>query len=837
MERFDLNTWAGFKQASGHCSKPAIIDQIAIDSRRIYSNHALFIALKGHSLDGHNFVKKAAEAGAAYALVSKNWKPESVIPHITLLHVEDPLQTFQELAALYRKQRSAKVIGITGSYGKTILKDLLKLLLNSKKCCVSPESFNSQIGVPLSIFQIKESDQIAVIEAGISHPGEMARLSHIIDPNCGIITNIGKAHQNTLKSLEITAQEKIKLLLNATKPEWHLIPTDPLLEPYVSAIRTFVHYWDRPDISMPYVQAIPSSPSPKMPYEVIFPDNTRYQGKMTDGFKYFIELLNIAVRTAWMLQIPSNEISSALDNYTLEPMSSELWRSPEGTTFINDAYCSDPQSVDLALRHFDKIPSHKRKFFVFGGIRDSTEEKDNALKIIGRSIRNAQIDHLTLFGQKEFSPLLDEIKTQIDDSTIKITHFASYSEAIQNLKNFLKPDDIVLIKGAHKQPLDALIKAFNDSINNNQCFVNLAAIQANIEAMKNKLPLQTRMMVMVKALAYGTDDIRIAKFLSSCGIDILGVSYVEEGVALKREGITQSIFVLNAAIYEVAKVVKWELEVGVNDAHMIEALGLEAKNQNKTIKIHLHVDTGMSRFGCRPEETVQLALKIAGTSHLQLEGIMTHFACADQPEEDAFTYSQANCFDNVIKSCEKHGITFQWIHACNSSAVMRFNFHQYNMVRVGLAIYGLYPSEAAKKAMELQPALSLISHVVAINTCKKGETISYGRSYTVNRETERIAVLPIGYFDGLHRNYSGKSCVIIRGRPAPMVGRICMDYMMVDVTDIPDVQAGDPALIFGYDEYGNFSSPEKLADRGSSFIYELITCLGPRIQRVFINQT
>jgi alanine racemase len=244
----------------------------------------------------------------------------------------------------------------------------------------------------------------------------------------------------------------------------------------------------------------------------------------------------------------------------------------------------------------------------------------------------------------------------------------------------------------------------------------------------------------------------------------------------------------------------------------------------------------MSRFGCRPENALHICQRILKCPMLALEGIMTHFACADDPSQDAFTRSQAQRLQDVIDLLASHGISPTWRHASNSAGAIRFDFPQFNMVRIGLAVYGLHSSQATREAMELRLALSLISHIVGINNCKLGDTISYGRSYSVQRNEQKIAVLPMGYFDGLHRNYSGKGVVIIRGQKAPMVGKICMDFMMIDVTNIPNAAAGDPVLIFGEDEYGFYLSPEDLATSGDSIVHELITCLGPRIQRIFVYE-
>jgi alanine racemase/UDP-N-acetylmuramoyl-tripeptide--D-alanyl-D-alanine ligase len=289
-------------------------------------------------------------------------------------------------------------------------------------------------------------------------------------------------------------------------------------------------------------------------------------------------------------------------------------------------------------------------------------------------------------------------------------------------------------------------------------------------------------------------------------------------------------------MYEIEIVVKWDLEIAVSDQLQIETAAAEALLQKKKVKVHLHVDTGMGRFGCRPEEALSLAKAIQQHPSLIFEGIMTHFSCADDPTQDAFTISQTERFDLVIAELNDHGITPLWHHAANSSGCIRFNFKQYNMVRIGLAVYGLHSSEASQQAMELRLAHSLISRIVGINHCMKGDSISYGRRYCVERDHQKVAILPIGYFDGLHRNYSGKGVVIIRGRKAPMIGNICMDFMMIDVSDIPNAATGDPVLIFGEDEYGHFLSPEELANSGDSIVHELVTCLGPRIQRLFVYE-
>lgn len=835
MDPFDLRNWPGFQRAGGDPSNEAVVDQMTIDSRRIDSRNSLFVALPGEKLDGHDFVSHAAQTGVKFALVSKNWIPDSQLSGVTLLRVENPLRAFQEITKSYRLQLPTQIIGITGSFGKTMVKDLLHAFLNTEKqTAASPESFNSQIGVPLSLLTLRKEHAFAIIETAISEKSEMDFLVDMVRPNHTILTPFGKKHMASLKEVSVIAEEMMKLILATSQNGWSLIPNDPLLQSYSQKQVSATYYWNEAQATLPNASKINHEFVIPAPYQVLFPNQEKLQGYIRNGYAYFLNLINMATKAAWLAGISSKNISEVLTDYQIEPMRTEIWKNPHGTTFINDTYCSDPQSVDQALRHFSFASDGQRKTFVFGGMRGNSPHLENDYKRIGTALNKIKLDRLILFGEKPFKSLLEEMKN--GSHPPEITHCHDPEEAFQYIKLSTHQQDLVLLKGEKKISLDHLTEMFNESQNNNQCTINFAAIQSNIATMRKKLPPQTRLMVIVKALAYGTDDVRMSKFLSTCGVDILGVSYVDEGIALKRAGVKQTIFAINAATYEKVKVVKWGLEVGVSDQELINALAEEAAKQQKKLSVHLHINTGMGRLGCRPEEALKLAQLIQSLPSLSLEGVMTHFSCADDPKEDAFTYTQIHLFDQAIAELKSHGIQTKWVHAANSAGVARFHLPQYNMVRIGLSAYGLYVSEAAQEALELRLALSLTSRIVGLTICKKGETVSYGRSYVVEREMQKIAVLPIGYFDGIHRQYSAKAYVLIRGCKAPMVGRICMDYMMVDVTDIPGATVGDKVLVFGEDEFGQYLSPEDLAASGNSIVHELITCLGPRIQRIFVYE-
>ncbi|MBS4169977.1 alanine racemase [Neochlamydia sp. AcF95] len=835
MDPFDLRLWEGFSAAlSSPCIGSPIIDQICIDSRLISSPHALFVALPGQIEDGHHYVEHAAIAGARFAIVRNDWQPAK-LPAINLLRVLDPLKAFQEIATAYRHQLKALIVGITGTHGKTMVKDLLQAMIApTKRVIASPGSFNSQVGVPLSILNISQQHEIALIEAAVSQDNEMDRLAKIIHPQACILTHIGKKHLITFGNQQALVAETIKLITVPPENKWALIPETPFLEPYLKQIKAPYHFWNKETPFLPHAHLLSKPYEVEMLYGIKFPCGTYLKERINAGFYYFMDLLNISVKAAWLLGVSAKIIQEALCDYILEPMRTEIWKSPIGATFINETYSSDPQSVDQALKHFEHSSTEHRRIFIFGGIRGKKENNTSEYRRIGHALIKNKVQMLALVGSHNFQEIINIANKA--KNPLEICHYNTYRDALQQMQAHIQCNDYVVIKNERKEPLNNLIEIFNDSIASNQCFINLAAIQSNIATIRHKVGANTRLMVMVKALAYGTEEIRIGKFLSTCGVDILGVSCVEEGVALKRAGIKQAVFVIHSSLYEIAKIVKWELEVGVSEKEFITALANEASKQNKSIRVHLHVDTGMNRLGCSINNALELATLIKDCPHLILEGLMTHFACADDPAQDFFTFAQTQSFDGVIAQLKKHQITANYYHASNSSAVVRFDFNQYNMVRVGLAIYGLHCSEAARQAMELRLALTLVSRIAGINYCKAGDTISYGRSYRVERDKQVIAVLPIGYFDGLHRHYSGKGYVLIRGQKAPMVGKICMDFMMVDVTGIENVAIGDAVLIFGEDEHGQYLAPEEVALQGDSIVHELITCLGPRIQRIFIHE-
>ncbi len=819
MEPFDLRKWPGFALAGGDTTHPCIIDQVAIDSRRIVSSHAVFVALDGSETNGHAFVAHARQMGGSLAIIKKSALLESP-PGMMLLRVDDPLTALQDIAKAYRQERKATVIAITGSYGKTMLKDLLHQLLASQyRTASSPESFNSQVGAALSLLTIRDTHEVAIIEAGISQKGEMARLAAMICPDHAIMTTVGCAHSSSLGSQEAIIAEKMQLLHHVPPQKWSLLPSNIPLQKGKNQI-----HWDLLHPDLPHViQKDIANEKWALHYEVLFQNNV-IKGKLSDGLSYVRDLLTMGIKAAALMGVHHERVESALKGYQPEPMRIEFFETTQGALIINDTYCADPMSCEVAMKQLPA--SAGRRLFFFGGFREKRCVAD--VERVALSCAKHHIDICVLHNQPELKTALAKYCPHTHVHSVDIFH-----DAIEYMRTHLGQGDTALIKCPTKIPISQVIAAAHESQPNTYVIINLAAIQANIDAIRMKTH-KKRLMIIVKALAYGTDDIRMATFLESIGIDILGVSYVDEGVRLRQAGIQKSIFVLNCAEYEASKAVKYGLEIGVSEPTLIHALQEAACTKQKSIKVHLHVDTGMARFGCRPEHALELARLITSCPNLVFEGIMTHFSSADNPNEDSFTTAQEATFRQTIATLHAHGYHPNYCHAENSAATIRFGFTTYNMVRIGLAAYGLYTSPCMQEHILLKPALSLVSRIVGINMLQKGESISYNKTYTVMAPAARIGILPIGYFDGLHRNYSNKGQVMCRGKLAPMVGAISMDYTMIDISHIPGATIGDPVLIFGEDEQGNYLPPEQLASCGHSIVHELMTCLGPRLMRLFI---
>ncbi len=751
----------------------AQVDQVSIHSGCIFSKNALFIALRGRLYDGHDFVPDSYTKGARYAIVEESYTPPKDQKTPILLRVANPLKTLQELALSYRSQFSCQVIAIVGTSGKTILKDLLgKILSTHYTTFCSPESYNSQIGAALSLFEIHHSHEIALIELAASKKGELASLVKMVEPDQALIAELDHSHPYLFDSSQFL------------KEDYH----------------AFFEQVPQIKVQTPSIEV---TKLPKHPF--------------------LAKLTKRAKAAACALGVPEATVRSTIEHYDFQWRGSEIWRSPGGALFINEPYTAIPETLYTSLAHFFKLGVQGRRWLVFSGFQSETPNWKHAAQVLSSFAIDCVIavqSHLP----PEFFQYMKNLSPQTSLRTV-----SDMQEALHLLEEEVSSKDSVLFRGANKLALHTFIKNAPLFLHESILEINLGSIKQNIDLMRSHLGKRVEIMPMIKSDAYGTDASILARFLAGCGIRIFGVAYIQEALALRREGLQTRIFVLHARPSEVGAIVRAGLEVGVGSLHLAQSLQKEAQRRRQRAKVHLHLDTGMTRLGNSPDKIIELARYVNQSSHLELEGIMTHFALADQKEGDFFTEQQAAQLKSVASLLKREGIAVRHTHAQNSAAVARFGSSDFSMVRVGLALFGLVHSPQ----LPLKPALSLRSSITAIHNCKRGDTVSYGRCYQVNQPEERIAVVPLGYFDGIHRHYAQGGSLLIQGKKAPVVGSICMDFLMVNISSIPEAKEGDEVVIFGSSSDGKELPPEEFAHKGGTIPHELITCLGPRIQRLF----
>lgn len=494
-----------------------------------------------------------------------------------------------------------------------------------------------------------------------------------------------------------------------------------------------------------------------------------------------------------------------------------LWSSPFGDFCIQASSHTTPETLLKTLEiSCSLIPPNLKKI----AFLDASCLQQNPKKIC------------TAFEQYQFSEIYiyPSIETP-RNSKIALTVCSDLEKALTLYKQKNTPHALFFCS-KQVTSYQKLCSIMEGSPPPNHLNIDLSALASNIDTIKSHTGSHTRLLVMVKANGYGSEDAIVSRFLNSCHIDIVGVAHAEEAQSLRLAGIKQNIFIINASEYEMDKVALADAEVGVYTAEQIIAAHNAGLKWNKVIPLHLHIDTGMKRFGSHPKHAIQLASLIQSLSSVSLCGIFSHFPAADDPAHDDFSKEQVTQFLKTVELIQAHDIAVPCVHIANSVGTFRFPTPLCTMVRVGISLYG-YSSSSSLSFSHLKPALSLETTVAGLVEAEHGETVSYGRRFKVPHTKGTIAVLPLGYYDGLHRLHSGKQTVRIKSHNAPLVGTICMDYMMADVTSIPHVATGDKVLIFGKDDSGHTICPLEFAERGGSIVHEFLTCLGPRIRRRF----
>ena len=800
--------------------RETVIEHLLIDSRKVYSSStSLFFALKGSRRDGHQFISELCKRGIQNFIISEVVNVTD-FPEANFILVGDTLEALQRLAGFHRKQFSIPVIGITGSNGKTIVKEWLYQLLHGNFNIVrSPKSYNSQIGVPLSIWQMSSHHELAIFEAGISKPGEMEKLEKIIQPTIGILTNIGEAHSENFPNREEKLKEKLKLFAHASK----VISKgdDAWITRQMMRLEINNFFWGR-NISSDL--------------QVISVGREDFQTEITLNFKHdtfnflipFIDEGSIEnAITCCSLMLVAGIDRSFIQNkmQQLQPVSMrlELKKAINQCAIINDSYSADLSSLTIALNFLDQQAAGSKRTVILSDFLQTGLTEEKLYDEIGSLLHQHRTSKVIGIGKN--------ISTYLKTSS-KATYqfYNSTEDFLQQFRSSQFKDETILIKGARIFEFEKIAHALEEKVHQTVLEINLNAIVHNLKAYQNFLHPSTKVMAMVKAFAYGSGGAEIAGILQYHKVDYLGVAYADEGVELRKAGIHLPVMIMNPEESTFDAIVENDLEPDLYSFELLHQFDAYLKRLGlQQYPVHIEIETGMNRLGFDTADMKKLGEIINQTDSFKIRSVFSHLAGSEDPAEDDFTLQQHAKFISASNELEK-ALGYSFIkHMANSAAIIRHPLLQMDMVRLGIGMYGV--DAANTRSLELQAVATLKSTIAQIKHLKKGESVSYNRKGIVKRDSV-IATIRIGYADGYSRLLgNGVGKMLINHQLVPVIGAVCMDMTMVDITGISDVNEGDEVIVFG-----NELSIQQIAEWASTIPYEIMTGISQRVKRVYFEE-
>ncbi|HIY69671.1 MAG TPA: alanine racemase [Candidatus Alistipes intestinigallinarum] len=748
----------------------------------------MFVAMCGANHDSHRFLSEMYARGVRAFLVER---PVEAMPECGYVVVKNAIAALQSLAAFHRARFKGTVVGITGSNGKTVIKEwIAEELPAGMKCYRSPKSYNSQLGVPLSVLMIEGDEQLALIEAGISKPGEMERLERIIRPDVVVFTSIGDAHQENFLNLEQKCLEKMVLAHRARMIVYH-----SHYEPLGHLIAS--RFAER--------KLFDAAAAPQLPEAVIGNEASRRNAQIVEAF-------------CSAMGFPAPSFSAAPQ----VAMRLEVKDGINDSVLINDAYNLDLNSLALALDYLHSVALTRRRTLVLSDIAQSGLSDDELYGRVAGMVARAGIDTLVGIGPKlkRYAALFDCDKV----------FYASTDECIARIGRRVVAGRAVLLKGARDFRFEKLAHALSCKSHTTVLEVDLDAMTHNLNYFRSKLDFRTKLVAMVKAGSYGAGDFEVAQMLQHQRVDYLAVAFADEGVLLRERGITMPIVVLNADADSFDQMIANRLEPEIYSFRSLDDFA-RAVNHAGEIRypIHVKLDTGMHRLGFMEGEIGRLCDVLKELPAVKVASVFSHLNCADMPEEDAYTRAQIDRYDRMSTQLVE-ALPYAVIrHTANSAAIERFPEAQFDMCRLGLGLYGF----GWQHNPALRPVSALKTRIVQIKHLEAGDAVGYGRAGRLTRPTV-TATVPIGYADGLDRHLGcGRWSMLVAGQPAPIVGRVCMDSCMIDITDIPGVEEGDEAVVFSAAPGNDL---ETMADVLGTIPYEIMTSVSGRVKRIYLKE-
>lgn len=806
------------------CSNHYPVRHLVIDSRKIYfPETSLFFALQSSRQDGHNYVTELYSKGVRSFVVSAA-VDERIYPGACFLKVADTLKALQQVAAYHRHRFSYPVIGITGSNGKTIVKEWLFQLLNTEYNIVrSPRSYNSQVGVPLSAWQMDTLHELAIFEAGISQPGEMEKLQAIIDPTIGIFTFLGNAHNEGFANHRQKIDEKLKLFINS-KVLFYCADEKELynaIEPFAKQHNIQVFSWGKAGGTDLHIAGIHSSGDNstvqasyrQQAFEIVIP--------FTDEASVHNALTCCAVLL--YLNIPAAQLNEKMQQLRPVEMRLEMKQGNNNCSIINDSYSADINSLTIALDFLEQQQQHPKRSLVLSDLLQTGQAEEQLYKTVAAIVAQKELYRFVGIG-----PHISQHR-HLFAALPSATFFASTEEFLSAAQQLGFRDETILLKGARIFRFEKISRLLEQKQHQTFLEIDLNAIRHNLRAYKNHLHKNVKMMAMVKAFSYGIGSYEIASLLQHAGIDYLGVAYADEGVELRKAGIRLPIMVMNAEEAGFDAIVQHRLEPELYSFNILHSFKNYLQQNNiSNYPVHIKYDTGMHRLGFEPAQLHELCRELVASPAFTIVSFFSHLAGSSDAVHDAFTKEQGRLFKEGAAVLET-ALGYPVIkHIANTSGIHRHPELQMDMVRLGIGMYGVDELEVMqhqlKNVATLKTTISQVKHI------KKGESVGYSRSAVAEHDM-LIATVRIGYADGYPRLLSnGKGQMLVNGQLAPVVGRICMDMTMLDITHIPAAEE-DEVIVFGED-----LPVTQLAGWAQTIPYEILTNISQRVRRLYFEE-
>ena len=814
-----------------------VVEHLLFDSRSVAAPGAsLFFALQGKHRDGHRFMPDLYAQGLRQFVVSEP-VDKHLYPEANILLVENTLDALQKLAAYHRSRFNIPVIGITGSNGKTVVKEWLAQLLSPDFDLVrSPKSYNSQIGVPLSVWQMQPRNTLAIFEAGISQPGEMERLEKIIRPTLGVFTNLGPAHQEGFSSDAEKMAEKMRLFEHAE-----------VLVCRAEDLANFKKWSNRSDQVLPRTFCWSDQPNTDADLQILETlrlktggvkisavfrrqpgldgqSETSFSGQQLSFSLPYSDPASLEnALHCWavllLLGIPQEEIERRMLHLESVEMRLEVKAAIHRCTLINDAYSNDLASLRLALQFARQQAGAGKLTLILSDILQSGLPGDKLWKEVAAVIRSQQVSRFIGIG-----PGIQAIQHQLSGA-VEAIFYPDTERFLEEITRHEFREETILLKGARTFAFERIARRLEQKAHKTVLEVNLSALAHNLKSYQRLLQPRTKMMVMVKAEGYGAGSAQVAKLLEFHQVDYLGVAYADEGIALRQAGVNLPIMVMNPEPASFDALRRFRLEPEVYSLEMLEEITTFA-HAEKNLVIHLKLDTGMHRLGFEPATIPQLVEKLRSLPQFRVASVFSHLSASDATQHNDFTRQQATVFMDMYRQISAALGYAPIRHICNTGGIENWPEFHFDMVRLGIGLYGI---GGKKMQAHLHTVNSLKATISQIKNLHPGETVGYNRNSGPLTEPKRIATISIGYADGLLRLAGGgRFSAGLHGQRAPTVGNICMDMSMLDVTHIPEAQVGDEVTIIG-----EYPPVQDLAACLQTIPYEVFTNISERVKRVY----